>query len=177
MAALLPPYAGTGRATTVLVRTRPGHERGQRADVHDPAAPELDHVGQHELHEPVAREQPDLEVQAVPLEREAEERTRTRRGGARRRRALRRAGARRGRARPAARSRGPAGHGERGVVHQQVDRSECGARLVDQPVDVVVVGEVGADRHRAPALGLDGGDGVVDGARQALVEDLLRCAR
>ncbi len=54
----------------------PGHERGERADVDDPAPAELDHVGQHELHEPVAGEQADLEVEAVPLQREVEERTR-----------------------------------------------------------------------------------------------------
>ena len=65
-----------GRTARVVVRAGTGHERGEGADVHDPAATELDHVGQHELHEAVGREQPDLEVQPVPLEREAEERTR-----------------------------------------------------------------------------------------------------
>ena len=50
---------------------------------------------------------------------------------------------------------------------------ERGTGLVDEAVDVVLVGEVGADRDRAPAVGLDGGDGLVDRARQPLVEDLL----
>ena len=72
-----------------------------------------------------------------------------------------------------ARRGGPAGHGERGVVHQQVDGTERGTCFVDEAVDVVLVGEVGADRDRAAAVGLDGGDGFVDGARQPLVEDLL----
>ena len=70
-------------------------------------------------------------------------------------------------------SPGAARHGERRVVDQQVDRAERAARLVDQPVDVVFAGEVGADRDRVAAVGLDGGHGLVDGAREALVEDLL----
>src|SRR6185295_18549157 len=40
-------------------------------------------------------------------------------------------------------------------------------------VDVALVAEVGADRDRAPAVGFDRRDGVVDRARQSLVEDLL----
>ena len=65
------------------------------------------------------------------------------------------------------------GHGESGVVDQEVDGPERGARFGDQPLDVVVAREVGADRHRPAAFGLDRGHGVVDGARQAGVEHRL----
>ena len=158
----------------MLVRTGPGYERRQRADVHDPAAPELDHVGEHELHQAVAREEPDLEVQPVPLEREAEERAGPRRGRCAPAALRSAASARRRRAVSCGRA---AGHRQRGVVDQQVDGTECGARFVDQAVDVVLVGEVGADRDRAPAVGLDGVNGLVDRAREAFVEDLLGARR
>ena len=50
-----------------------------------------------------------------------------------------------------------------------------GEGLGDQPLDVVVA-QVGADRHRPAAFGLDGGHGVVDGAGQAGVEHRLGAA-
>jgi hypothetical protein len=66
------------------------------------------------------------------------------------------------------------GDGERSVVHEQVDRPERGARFGDQAVDVVIDGEVGADRDRASALGFDRRDRLVDRARKPVVEDLFR---
>ncbi len=72
---------------------------------------------------------------------------------------------------------GSAGHGDGGVVDEQVDGPERGTGLVDEPVDVVVAREVGADGDGASTVGLDGGDGVVDGAGEAFVEDLLGTRR
>ena len=66
-----------------------------------------------------------------------------------------------------------AGRGEGRVVDQNCDGAQRISRRIHQPDDVVSVGQIGPDRHRASAGRLDVGDRLTDGARQPVVPHLF----